>query len=59
VRDPWAFSTLVAGSSLLTHLSLEGNLKVVLKRGPLPFLGGLTSRLSLLCDIRPRGSCRA
>jgi len=53
VRDPRAFGTLSARNSLLTHVSSEGNLKLVLKRGPLPFLGGLTSRLLLLYDILP------
>jgi hypothetical protein len=47
VRDPRIFGTLSARNSLLTHLSSEGSLEVVLKRGPLSFLGGLTSRLSL------------
>jgi len=54
VRDPRDLSTLLARNSLLTPLWSEGNLKLVLKRGPLPFLGGLTSRLSLLYDILPR-----
>jgi hypothetical protein len=47
VRDPRTFGALSARNSLLTHLSSGGTLNVVLKRGPLPFLGGLTSRLSL------------
>lgn len=54
VRDPRTLGTLSGRNSLLTHLSSEGNLKLVLKRGPLPFLGGLTSRLSLLYDILPQ-----
>ena len=54
VRDPRDLSTLVARNSLLTHRSSAGNLKVVLKRGPITiFQGGLTSRLSLLHDILP------
>lgn len=53
VRDPRTLGTLSGRNSLLTQMSSEGSLEVVLKRGPLPFLGGLTSRLSLLYDILP------
>lgn len=54
VRDPRDLSALLPYNSLLTHRSSAGNLKVVLKRGPVPsFQGGLTSRLSLLHDILP------
>jgi hypothetical protein len=41
----------------LTHRSTDATFKSVLKRGLVPFLGGLTSRLSLFCDILPRVSC--
>jgi hypothetical protein len=33
---------------------VKGNLKVVLKRGSLPFLGGLSGRLSFLCNFVPK-----
>jgi hypothetical protein len=38
----------------LTNRTSGGILNLVLKRGTAPFLGGLTSRLSLLSDILPR-----
>jgi hypothetical protein len=38
----------------LTRHSSDATFKSVLKRGTAPFLGGLTSRLSLLSDILPR-----
>ena len=38
----------------LTVLSADAIFGLVLKRGYVPYLGGLTSRLSLLLDIAPR-----
>jgi hypothetical protein len=38
----------------LTNRTSSGILKLVLKRGTAPFLGGLTGRLSFLSGILPR-----
>jgi hypothetical protein len=38
----------------LTKRSSDASLRLVLKRGTAPFLGGLISRLSLLSNILPR-----
>ncbi len=54
LRDPRDISTSLTRKSSLTHPSSDAIFKLVLKRGTAPFLGGLTSRLSLFCDILPR-----
>ena len=54
LRDPRDFKTCLSSEWFLTSPSSEGILDVVLKRGTAPFLGGLTSRLSLLSTIPTR-----
>ncbi len=55
LRDPRDLKTCLYGEWFLTDPSSNGILKVVLKRSPVPsFQGGLTGRLSLLCDILSR-----
>jgi hypothetical protein len=53
-RDPRAVKSLSDREWFLTNPSLESTFKVVFKRGSVPFLGGLTSRLSLSSGILPR-----
>lgn len=54
LRDPRDIRSSLTRKSLLTHHSSDATFKLVLKRGTAPSLGGLTSRLSLFCDILPR-----
>jgi hypothetical protein len=53
LRDPRDLRTCLTGEWFLTNRSSDATLKLVLKRGTAPFLGGLTSRLSLLPNILP------
>jgi len=56
LRDPRDVRTRLTREWFLTSRSSGDTLKLVLKRGTaLVFQGGLTSRLSLLSDILPRG----
>ena len=45
---------MIPATFLFTSPLSDGTLKLVLKRGTVPFLGGLIGRLSLLCEILPR-----
>jgi hypothetical protein len=54
LRDPREIRFHSIGESRLTSLSPDAILKKVLKRGSVPYLGGLTSRLSLLFNLSPR-----
>lgn len=56
VRDPRVITTNLTRKSSLTHAPSDATFKTVLKRGLVPFFGGLTSRLSFFCDIPPRVS---
>src|SRR5580700_1760922 len=54
--DPRAFRITLTGEWFLTNRTAGGILRLVLKRGTAPVLGGLTSRLSLLYDTLLRTS---
>jgi hypothetical protein len=55
LRDPRDLRTRLTIEWFLTNRSSDATLKVVLKRGSVPFFqGGLTGRLSLLFDVPPR-----
>jgi hypothetical protein len=51
LRDPRDLRIISTGEWFLTNRMSGGILRLVLKRGPTPFLGGLISRLSLLSEI--------
>lgn len=52
LRDPRDVKTYFTREWFLTRPSSDGTFKLVLKRGTVS-QGGLTGRLSLLCDILP------
>ncbi len=54
LRDPRDLRITLTGEWFLTNRTSGGILKLVLKRGTAPFLGGLAGRLSLLSGILPR-----
>jgi hypothetical protein len=54
VRDLRDLRFHLIGEWRLTGLAPDANLKVVLKRGSVPYPGGLTSRLSLLFGVPPQ-----
>ena len=54
LRDPWDIRTCLSREWFLTSRWWGGILKLVLKRGTAPFLGGLTGRLSFLSAILHR-----
>ena len=53
LRDPRAVKSFLAREWFLTNSSPDATFKLVLKRGAVPFSGGLTSRLSLLAGVLP------
>ncbi len=59
LRDPRAIRTRLSCEWILTRPSSNATLKMVLKRGPAPFLGGLTGRLSILSDLHLRSLIHA
>lgn len=60
VCDPRDVKTCLTCESSLTSAPSDSSLKVVLKRGAVSVVrGGLTGRLSLLCDIWPKVVCLA
>lgn len=54
LRDPRDLRITLTGEWFLTSRTSSDTLRLVLKRGTAPFLGGLTGRLSLLRGILPR-----
>ena len=54
LRDPRDLRITLTGEWFLTSRTSSDTLRLVLKRGTAPFLGGLTGRLSLLPGILPR-----
>jgi len=53
-RDPRDLRITLTGEWFLTNRTSGGILRLVLKRGTAPSLGGLTGRLSFLSGILPR-----
>jgi hypothetical protein len=54
LRDSRELKNYLTSEWFLTNRLSDASLRLVLKRGTAPFLGGLISRLSLLSNILPR-----